>query len=83
MKMALVKMWCTGPPPKNLLRYVQYPVIDTKYKILIDGTVTRNGRRAYFTVRNHKGVWIAVPDSDSSIQIPIQVSEIMGWSFFG
>lgn len=81
--MALVKMWCTGPPPKNLLSYVQYPLVDTKYLIEKDGTVTRNGRRAYFTVSKHKGAWIAVPDSDSSVQIPIQVSEIMRWRFFG
>ena len=83
MKMALVKMWCTAPPPKNLLSYVQYPLVDTKYLVDKDGTVTRNGRRAYFTVVKRGLTWIAVPDSDSSVQIPIQVSEVMGWSLFG
>jgi hypothetical protein len=80
--MTLVNMWCLGTPPKNLLSYVQYPVVDTKYKVHSDGTVFRNGRRAYFTVKKRKeGRWIAVPDSDSSIEIPIQVLEVNRWSF--
>jgi hypothetical protein len=80
--MTLVNMWCIGAPPKNLLSYVQYPVVDTKYVVEKDGTVTRNGRRAYFTISKRGPKWIAVPDSDSSIEIPIQVLELRRWSFF-
>jgi len=74
--MTLVNMWCLHSPPKNLLSYVQYPVKDAKYEILGDGTVFRNERRSYFTVKQKNNTWIAVPDNDTSIEIPIQVSKI-------
>ena len=79
--MTHVNMWCIGAPPKNLLSYVQYPVVGANYVVEKDGTVLRNGRRAYFTVSKRGLKWVAVPDSDSSVQIPIQVSEV-AWRFF-
>lgn len=80
--MALVTMWCLNAPPKNLLSYVQYPVKDASYKILGDGTVFRNERRSYFTVKQKNNNWIAVPDNDTSVEIPIQVLQ-MRVSFWG
>lgn len=81
--MTFVTMWCLNTPPKRLLSHVQYPVMNVKYEILKDGTVLRNGRRSYFTVyEKKKGEWIAVPDGDASIQIPIHVSEKKSWSVY-